>query len=202
MKRTHLLHPIGWLVAVLAVACDRVEPEQETESTSLPTEAEQRRVSERGEAASEALMKSLGGQLKAALQSGGPVQAIIVCQQAALPLTTAAGEPFDGVTVRRTTLKPRNPANAPDDTDRRVLEAMARAEGAPEPVIEWENDAARFYRPLMMQEVCLNCHGDPASFSPELTQALAERYPNDLATGYALGDFRGVIRVDVERSGP
>lgn len=202
MKRTHLWYPIGCLVAVLAVACDRVEPEQKIESTSLPTEAEQRRVSERGEAASEALMKSLGGQLKAALQSGGPVQAIIVCQQAALPLTTAAGESFDGVTVRRTTLKPRNPANAPDDTDRRVLEAMARAEGVPEPVIEWEDDAARFYRPLMMQEVCLNCHGDPASFPTELTQALAERYPNDLATGYALGDFRGVIRVDVERSGP
>jgi len=182
------------------------EPNEEGVSTSKPTEAERRQVAETGRAASDALMKSLGGQLKAALQSGGPVQAIAVCQQVALSMTASASEPFEGVSMRRTTLKPRNPANAPDPLDREVLEEMAEAagqvEGAPEPVIEWREDVARFYRPLMVQEVCLKCHGDPENFSPELARALAERYPEDRATGYALGDFRGVIRVDVERSQP
>lgn len=198
MKRTPLPITLFWLTAVLMVACDR----NESEPANRPTEAERGRVVQTGQAASEALIQSLGGQLKAALQSGGPVQAILVCQQAALPLTSAAGASFEGVAIRRTTLKPRNPANAPDAIDRRVLEMMARSEGAPEPVIEWGDDTARFYRPLMVREVCLKCHGDAATFSPELTKTLSERYPNDLATGYALGDFRGVIRVDVERGEP
>ncbi len=202
MKRTSLLITLIWLTAFLMVACDRDETEPENVSENSPTAAERVRVVEMGQAASEALIQSLGGQLKAALESGGPVQAILVCQQAALPLTTAAGESFEGVAIRRTTLKPRNPANSPDDIDRRVLEMMARAEGEPVPVIEWGDVTARFYRPLMMREVCLNCHGDAATFSPELTKTLSERYPNDLATGYALGDFRGVIRVDVERGEP
>lgn len=202
MKRTPLPITLIWLTAFLMVACDRDATEPENVSESRPTEAERGRVVELGQDASEALIQSLGGQLKAALQSGGPVQAILVCQQAALPLTSAAGASFEGVAIRRTTLKPRNPANAPDDIDRRVLEMMARAGGAPEPMIEWGDDTARFYRPLMMQEVCLNCHGDAATFSPELSRTLSERYPNDLATGYALGDFRGVIRVDVKRGEP
>lgn len=159
-------------------------------------------VREIGGKTSDRLMKSLGSQLKAALQGGGPVEAIRVCQQVAMPLTEAS-EPSGEVSVRRTTLRPRNPANAPDPTDRKVLEKMAAdlaATGSPpEPVVEWTEEAGRFYRPLIIQEVCLNCHGDPAAFSPELGDALAELYPEDRATGYSLGDLRGVIRVDVAR---
>jgi hypothetical protein len=113
-------------------------------------------------------------------------------------MTAAAGEQFEGVTIRRTTLKPRNPANAPDETDRGVLEKLA-AMSPPGATIEWQDEVARYYQPLIVQEVCLNCHGDPASFPAELTEKLADLYPDDQATGYALGDFRGVIRVDVER---
>jgi hypothetical protein len=43
----------------------------------------------------------------------------------------------------------------------------------------------------------LNCHGDPAQFSPELQQTLNERYPNDRAVGFEAGDFRGVVRVTI-----
>lgn len=200
-------------VTFLFAACGGGDSSRDTsgsgpENASLPdpTAAERERVAETGAAASDALMKSLGAQLKGALRSGGPVEAIAICQQVAMPLTASAGDSFDGVSIRRTTLQPRNPANAPDELDRAVLEAMAATararEGAPEPVIEWRADRARYYRPLLIQEVCLRCHGDPAEFPPALVQALEERYPDDRATGYALGDFRGVIRVDVERDGP
>ena len=148
-------------------------------------------------------MESLGGQLKGALQTGAPVKAIEVCQQTAIPLTSSVGVNLDGVIVSRKTLRPRNPANSPDEMDRAVLEKMSKAVmtpgSPPQPMIEWQADVARFYHPLMIQEVCLNCHGDPTLFSPELNDALAKAYPQDQATGYALGDFRGVIRVDIER---
>lgn len=160
-------------------------------------------VRETGEKAAAALMKSLGGKLKGALQEGGPVEAIRVCQQAALPLTAEAGNQFPGVTVRRTTLKPRNPANTPDETDRSVLleleAAMKDSSTPPEPRLVWEEDVARFYQPLLIQEVCLNCHGKPGDLKPELKETLATLYPADQATGYSPGDLRGVIRVDVAR---
>lgn len=168
---------------------------------TAPSPEETTRVQEAGRAATKAVVESLGSQLKAAIQSGGPVAAIAVCQQVALPLTDAArsGLP-DVVAVRRTTLRPRNPQNAPDPLDRLVLERLAATQPLPEELIEWPADGpARFYKPLVILEVCLNCHGDPAGFPPPLTEALAGRYPEDQATGYALGDLRGVIRVDVAR---
>lgn len=169
--------------------------------SQLPGPEETARVQSAGRAAAKAVVENLGGQLKAALQSGGPVAAIAVCQQVALPLTDAArSDQPDVVGVRRTTLQPRNPRNAPDDLDRIVLERLAATRPLPEELIEWPADGpARFYKPLVIQEVCLTCHGDPAGFPPALTEALASRYPGDRATGYALGDLRGVIRVDVAR---
>lgn len=180
---------------VVMTSCDRatVEPVAADAAPSPEVVAE---VTARGEAAAKVLMERLGAQLKGAMESGGPVAAITVCQQVAIPLTNSAGAEFEGVTVKRTTLKPRNSANAPDEKDRAVLEAMA-AQSPPQPVIHWEDGVARFYRPLMIQEVCLKCHGDPATFPKELVAILAEKYPHDAATGYALGDLRGAIRVDI-----
>ncbi len=180
---------------VVVTSCDRaaVEPVAGDIAPSPEAVAE---VTARGEAAAKVLMDRLGAQLKGAMESGGPVAAITVCQQVAIPLTASAGAEFEGVTVKRTTLKPRNPANAPDEQDRAVLETMA-AQSPPQPTIRWEDGLAHFYRPLMIQEVCLKCHGDPATFPKELTAALAAAYPADAATGYALGELRGAIRVTI-----
>jgi hypothetical protein len=181
---------------VATTSCDRaaVEPVAVDAAPSAEVVA---RVTGRGEAAAKVLMDRLGAQLKGAMESGGPVAAIAVCQQVAIPLTDSAGAEFEGVTVKRITLKPRNPANAPDEGDRDALEAMA-AQSPPQPVIRWADGVAHFYRPLMIQEVCLKCHGDPATFPKELTAALAAAYPADAAIGYALGDLRGAIRVTMD----
>lgn len=167
--------------------------------TKAPTSEEIQAVSEAGKKAAESLMTSLGGQLKAALETGGPVNAMRVCQQVAGPLTEAADKNFEEGSIRRTSLKVRNPKNAPDEMDRQVLENLASAEELPASHVEWSPGAARFYKPLVMQEICLKCHGDPATYPAELTTALAELYPSDQASGYRLGDLRGVIRVDIPR---
>ena len=192
MKSPNLLFAV-LLLGGFTTAC------QKGADSPDPGPEEISRVTESGRAAADALMKSLGGQLKGALESGGPVSALQVCQKAAGPMTAAAGKSFAGVTIRRTTLKPRNPANAPDDLDRKVLALLAEADEMPAEHIEWTGDTGRYYKPLMIQEVCLKCHGDPAGFSPELADMLMSLYPEDRATGYALGEFRGVIRVDIER---
>ncbi len=168
-----------------------------------PSAAERARVTGLGEQAASALMASLGAQLMAAMEAGGPVEAVAVCRNVALPLTDGAASGFEGVSLRRTTSKPRNPANAPDERDLAVLATMEAAatgdDEVPGVMIEWDDTVAHFYAPVFVQQVCLNCHGDPGGFSEPLAEKLRELYPDDQATGYALGDFRGVIRVDIDR---
>ena len=55
----------------------------------------------------------------------------------------------------------------------------------------------RYYRPLTIQPVCLACHGDPATMNPLVLDALETAYPDDHATGYEVGDLRGLVRVTV-----
>lgn len=154
-----------------------------------------------GDAMSSALMQNLSLQLKAALESGGPVSAVNVCQQAAMVITDSTSDQFDGVTIRRTSLKVRNPANAPDAQDRGILEHWEKLKGEGKALSEGEvtesdEGKLRYYRPIMVQAACLKCHGDEKSFSPELLDVLNTAYPKDEARGYAEGDLRGVFRVD------
>lgn len=164
-----------------------------------PTPEEEQALLDTGRAATKALMESLGGQLKTALDAGGPVTALTVCQSVAGPLTDAVGQSVPGATIRRVTRKPRNPANAADMVDLVVLRTLEVDAERPEERTLWTRTEGRYYKPLLIQEVCLKCHGAPDTFPADLTAALAELYPADKATGYALGDLRGAIRVDIPR---
>jgi hypothetical protein len=159
------------------------------------------RVLALAEPAAGALAGGLVTRLAAALEEGGPVGAVDFCSLEALPLTREIEEGLEGLEVKRTTTRTRNPLNAPDSLEAAVLswlEAL-EAEGSalPTHVVQADGEAVRFYRPLRTAALCLQCHGDPAGFSPELRAILAERYPADRAVGYAEGALRGVIRITV-----
>jgi len=159
----------------------------------------------RGNELSQSLLKQLKGMLETTIQQSGPVSAIGLCKQVALPTTEAVGASAgEGVTVRRTTTKLRNPKNAPDKIDSQVLEHLKElleqkeeaADVPPAPVVVKTADGAfRYYKPIFIQQACLTCHGDPATMPDDLREALSTAYPEDKATGYELGDFRGVVSV-------
>jgi hypothetical protein len=153
-----------------------------------------------------ALMQDLKSELQAALQQGGPVEAVEVCHTKALPVTEAVADSFDSaVSVKRTTFRFRNPDNAPDAAEARALEhfeeVLATEGSLPSSYMQKITEAGqtvyRYYHPMKVQGVCLTCHGSRESMPPELRQVLDERYPEDLATGYEAGDFRGLIRVEL-----
>ncbi len=150
------------------------------------------------------LIDSLGARLKGVLVSEGPVAAIAVCKNEAIEIGSRIDAPLS-VELKRTSLKFRNPANAPDEYEQRALvhyQALTSAGEALPPVfiqkiITDEQPCFYFYKPLRVKSLCLICHGDPAKFAPDLRQALAKNYPGDRATGYAEGDFRGLVRVKI-----
>lgn len=171
---------------------------------SLTPEEEQyvRRIAQ---PATDSLLKSLKGALLQAIQEGGPVGAVKVCNLKALPLTDGVARQLERVAeVRRTSRKFRNPHNAPDPNDVKALEyfeEQIQSGKWPPYYIHKTTEKGQpvyfYYRPLKVAPLCLNCHGDPANMSPELVSTLKQLYPADRATGYREGDFRGLIRVKV-----
>ena len=144
---------------------------------------------------------TLQGELKAAMQSGGPVEAIAVCSTRAMPITGQVADDH-GLNLSRVSLKNRNPANAANAWQTAVLEDFERQRlaGKDAAGLAWSEIASvggaqefRFMKAIPTMGVCLACHG--AELSPQVTEALAEIYPQDRATGFKQGDIRGAFVV-------
>ena len=156
-------------------------------------------------AAAKAAIQELAGalqtELKSAIQNGGPASAIAVCNTRAMPITQRVSDD-KGLNVSRVSLKNRNPANQPNAWETAVLEDFERqkAEGKDVGSLVWSDTVEidggrefRFMKAIPTGDVCLLCHG--TQLSPEVSQVLAERYPADKATGFAMGDIRGAFVV-------
>jgi hypothetical protein len=150
------------------------------------------------------LFASLMTVLQEKIATEGPVAAISYCRLEALPLTAQIAEEFPEVqSVRRTALRVRNPANAPDATDRTVLQDwLARWNpAAPSaPVLkEFTKDdgtrEVRYYRPVPVMASCLTCHGHGDDIDAAVRAAITSDYPDDQAVGFEEGDLRGAIVV-------
>lgn len=179
---------------------------QKQESTESQLTAEQKQQVETvGQAAAAKLMVTLKGELTTAMQVSVS-DAIEVCSSKALELTSSITDSVENVTaIKRTSFKYRNPQNAPDEWEMKALkmfeDAAKKGETLPasyvQKVEENGQTTYRYYQPMKVAPLCLNCHGDKNMLSEEVSAQLANLYPEDKATGYQEGDFRGVIRVSV-----
>jgi len=200
MERISILLTLSCVLGLssLQISCD-----SKSSSQVVLSAKELAQVIEKGNLASGTLMKSLGTQLKAAMSSGGPESAIHVCSQVAGPITKSTNAELKGITVSRTSLRVRNPKNAPDQIDLRILNDWQKLSDAGEKlpaneVIRVDSGTAHFYKPIMVQVICLKCHGRTETLAPKLVTLLDEKYPEDKARGFSEGDLRGVFRVKVE----
>lgn len=155
--------------------------------------------------------EQLKSELMQAMQSGGPGAAIEVCQVRAAHIADEARRrrDRDSWALSRTALRVRNPDNAATEWQRRGLLNLqqtidARDKGLGQPAggdrpVEWHEKAAdgsfRYLRAIPMGALCSTCHGDPAELLPVVKQRLAQLYPKDQATGFAVGDLRGAFVV-------
>ncbi|WP_457606615.1 Tll0287-like domain-containing protein [Nitratifractor sp.] len=149
------------------------------------------------------LGKELKGNLKKYLKKDpSGLQAAYFCAKSAERLTKEVNAKYpENVRVYRTALKLRNPKNAPDATDRKVMEEMEKQmkEGTfkKKPVVVEVNGAKRIYVPLMVEKACLKCHGPVEKIDPKVRETIAKHYPEDKAVGFKEGDLRGVIVAEI-----
>ncbi len=152
-----------------------------------------------------AVSTSVPPKLLAVLQEeiarGGPEGAIAVCREQAPALARAASEQT-GWTVRRVSLRNRNPKAVPDAWERAALEDFDRRAAAKEPpatleraevTLENGQPVQRYMRALPTLPLCTQCHGAADKLSPAVAARLKALYPDDRATGYAVGDIRGAM---------
>jgi hypothetical protein len=90
----------------------------------------------------------------------------------------------------------RKEENAPDAFEQAAIASFQQDKNLPF-VEKYEEGKYRYAQPLLMEQACLQCHGDPKD-APKM---VLEKYGREKAFGYKVGQVRGVISVIVPAIG-
>lgn len=204
------LAPIAFGVTLLAflafLGCERAsappattgaqEPAKAAASPAPPAAASSSAAPvERARAAVAKLKGTLMAELQKAIAERGAAGAVDVCGAISQRVKEEAS--VDGITIGRTSSRLRNPANTAPSW---VAPILAELERAPKDQrqprqVALPDGAVGYVEPLVTAPLCLQCHGK--DLAPDVKAALAAKYPDDKATGFAEGDLRGVAWVEV-----
>ena len=168
---------------------------------SVPPAVDTESETQAAQAAISAFAATLKSELTAAIQDGGPLNAIEVCNTRAIAIREqVSGD--QGMQLSRVSLRTRNPDNAPLDWQKAVLESFDRFRkmGLDVNAMDWSNVVTvdghpqfRYMKAIPTGGMCLMCHGQ--DIAPEVSAKLNELYPEDQATGYSEGEIRGAFVV-------
>lgn len=144
----------------------------------------------------------LRAEIATALKAGPAANAVSVCQTVSPALTSSLGEDA-GVELIRVSTKLRNPENAPDEWEEKVLQMfqakaasgaeIAKLEHAEVTTTAEGDKLFRYMRAIPVGEQCLVCHG--TDVKQDVKAEIARLYPEDKAIGYKLGELRGAFSV-------
>jgi len=139
----------------------------------------------------------LQSTLLGAINENGTAYAVQMCQLKAQEI--AAAHSVAGWTVKRVSTQWRNVADRPDSTDKAMLDRFAEPSTKSNfLVLTTGPDSARtfhYYEKIIVNDMCLQCHGDIQTVDQELWKIIRILYPYDKATGYKSGDLRGMFVV-------
>ncbi len=143
----------------------------------------------------------LQSELVQAMQAGGPTNAIAVCNTRAGKIAAEVSKK-QNFTMKRVSLKNRNPDNAANEWQRPVLREFELRKQNGEPmkdliyadIVETAvGNQFRFMKAIPTGRVCMKCHG--TKIEPAVKARLEKLYPDDKALGYSVGDIRGAFVV-------
>ena len=151
------------------------------------------------------LLGQLGQKLKAALSTEGPEAAVSVCKEAAPAIARQLSAANDASVTRVGTRVRNQSMGIPNSWQTEALgEFEARlAQGEKPADLEYWRvvDGAqgkrelRFAKPIVTQQLCLTCHGNPEDIPAPLLEKIRAEYPQDEAIGYRVGQLRGAVVV-------
>jgi len=137
----------------------------------------------------------LKASLVASIEADAPHGAVGVCSTIA-PAIASELSMKHGLEIGRTSFKLRNNSNQPPEWMAQVIDARDA-----DPAYFASTDGSLGVTfPIMVAPPCLLCHGEKSSLTPQVQESIQTHYPDDQATGFALGDLRGWFWVTVPES--
>lgn len=160
-----------------------------------------------GDSISNEAQKQLMDRLHKAVDEKGYPNAVSYCKLEATSQLVRMAEKY-GVTIRRTSARPRNPENAPSGEELPILDAYAYnfengLENEPN-IQQLQNGETLLYTKaiVIQEEFCLNCHGTAQKEIKEETLIeIDSRYAKDVAREYKVGQLRGMWSISIPKKG-
>lgn len=142
-------------------------------------------------AAKDALFASLSARLMEAM-GNGPAAAIAVCQREASEIAAKVSADHQ-VKIGRTGVRLRNTTNQAPHWAKPWIESLTE-----EPQFAvLSNQSSAALLPIKLQPMCVMCHGPVDQILPEIKKQLVDRYPDDRAVGFQVGELRGWFWVEL-----
>jgi hypothetical protein len=203
-----------FLLLFVLAACDAGKKVDKEQVDQMKRSMEVKKVSEVeiiskalewGDELSQEAQATLMEALQKAIAEKGPVGAVEFCNVEALPLTQSVAEKY-GVVIKRVSEKNRNPKNSPQEVEKPLLDAYAynTEEGrknAPNVQKLDDDETLLFTKAIVIPGgLCLNCHGTPGEeVADDTYERIKALYPEDKATGYQIGDLRGMWSIHIPK---
>jgi len=133
----------------------------------------------------------LMGRVSEAVAAEGHAHAIDVCRIEADPIAMQVAEQRQ-IAIGRTSARLRNPDNQPPEWAR----AHVNSDAQTALVARGPDSTIGTLLPIFLAAPCMACHGPQEQLDASVTEALAQWYPDDQATGFGKGDLRGWFWVE------
>lgn len=132
-----------------------------------------------------------------AIQKGGTDYAVDYCNVNAIPITDSIANRHT-MFIQRLSYKNRNPGNAFQTQMDSLAWQKIKSEKAD--FIEQDKSGDVFYyKPILMaMPTCIKCHGGKTEITQSTQKIIAQKYPNDKAIGYEIGDLRGMWKIKIQ----
>lgn len=133
------------------------------------------------------------------IQENGVVEAVDFCHEKAIFLTDEISDEYS-TKIQRLSNKNRNPNNSlQTEMDKKAWETL---ENHPENkhLVLQEKEAVYYYKSIPIgAPTCLKCHGNKQTdIAAETLKMIDLKYPEDKATAYEMGEFRGMWKIKLD----
>ncbi len=144
----------------------------------------------------------LGKNLLGTVQKKGVTAALAFCNEKAYPLTDSMAIAHNAA-IKRVSDRYRNPSNKASAYEVSLIaeyQKQLNEKKDIQPVIDSSGTTVQFYYPIVTNDLCLKCHGNPTTnLEPGVMAAITSLYPEDHATGYDTNQVRGLWSIQMKK---
>lgn len=150
-----------------------------------------------GDSISEQMQNLLLKNVAGAIQKGGTDYAVEFCNVAAIPLTDSLANNLE-VYIQRLSDKNRNSLNAIQTKTDSLAWEKIKSEKT-DFIEQDKNGDVYYFKPILIEmSTCVKCHGSKTDIAESTQNIITQKYPNDRAIGYKIGDLRGMWKIKLK----